>query len=285
VDGLYALGFAGTEVGTVLVHPQPGNPKPRMWTDKTHHVSLNRLGFNSPGMQAVAENLMAQRRPGITGVSLGKNKVTLPESAPQEHADVADCLFDLVDFFVINVASPNTPGLRDLLNPKPLSEIIEAVQNVLKRRGHKPLFVKTTIDLSLENLDLVLKTCIDHKVDGVVDTNTTVDDQLKAKYGWGGQPGGFSGDDPEFRRRANDRMKHITQQTRGTGLRRIGVGGIHDAASAIERLEAGAEALEVITAMRQHWGYVAGPINRGILAELDRRGMKHVSELVGTAAL
>jgi len=284
VDGLHALGFAGTEVGTVLVQPQEGNPKPRMWTDREHRAGLNRLGFNSLGMEAVAANLARQKRPGVVGISLGKNKVTPMESAPEEHAAVAKRLYEFADYFVINVASPNTPGLRTLLNAKPLTEIVVAVQEVLKAKGPKPLFVKTTIDLALEDLDSVLKVCIDNGVDGIVDTNTTIDNKLKAEYGWGGQPGGLSGDNPEYRRRANERMKHITRHTKGTGLRRIGVGGVHDAATAIERLEAGAEVLQVVTAIRQHLGFVAGPINRGILAELKRRGLSHVSELVGQAA-
>ncbi len=284
IDGLYAMGFAGTEVGTVLVKPQEGNPKPRMWTDRTHHAGLNRLGFNGPGMEAVAANLERQKRPGIVGISLGKNKVTPAEEAAAEHAAVAKRLFEYADYFVINVASPNTPGLRNLLNPKPLTEIVTEVQKVLKEKGGKPLFVKATVDLAIEDLDNVLQVCIDNGVDGIVDTNTTIDDKLKAEYGWGGQPGGLSGDNPEYRRRANERMKHITKHTRGTGLRRIGVGGVHDAATAIERLEAGAEVLQVVTAIRQHLGFVAGPINRGILAELKRRGMSHVGELVGLSA-
>lgn len=117
VDGLYKLGFAGTEVGSVLVHPQKGNSKPRLFYQ--YGAGLNRLGFNSKGEDVVAEYLDDQLLPGRVGISLGKNKLTPDEYAPWAHAAVADRLYDYADYFVINVASPNTPGLRNLLNAEP----------------------------------------------------------------------------------------------------------------------------------------------------------------------
>jgi dihydroorotate dehydrogenase len=283
VDGLHTLGFAGTEVGTVLVFPQAGNPKPRLWTNPTHEVSLNRLGFNSGGMYEVEANLQRQRRPGIVGISLGKNKITPAAHAAWEHAAVADTLAPYADYFVINVASPNTPGLRALLDPAPLKGIINAVQEVAWAH-RKPLFVKTTVDLALDDLDRILAVCIDEDVEGIIDSNTTVDETIKARYGWAGQPGGVGGSDSNFRKLATERMRHITRETAGTGLHRIGVGGISDAASAIERIEAGAEIIQVVTAIRQRRGMVARMINKGILRELNRRGMDSVSDLVGQTA-
>jgi len=282
VDGLYALGFAGTEVGSVLVHSQGGNPRPRMWYN--NGAGLNRLGFNSPGMEAVAENLDRQQRPGVVGISIGKNKLTPDNQAPWAHAAVAERLYDYADYFVINVASPNTPGLRNLLNPEPLANIIQAVDDVLETKGRKPLFVKTTVDLAVEDLDKVIEVCVDEGVTGIIDTNTTVDDQLKTLYGWQGQAGGLSGDNSEFRRRANERMRHITHVTRGTNLQRIGVGAINDAQSAIERLEAGAQAIQVVTGIRQRKGKIAHDINRGILEQLYKYDMSNVQELIGIAA-
>ncbi len=290
VDGLYRLGFSGAEVGTVLPFDQYGNPKPRLFTDKsTHSVGLNRLGFNSLGVDAVYEILSQQQRNGITGISLGKNKIIADEFAPEAHATVAAKLYDLGDYFVINVSSPNTPGLRNLLNPQPLTDIIQAVQAVLNQmvkpgQKRKPLFVKTTIDLAQQDLDLLLQVLIDQGVDGIIDTNTTIDDTLKARYGWQGQMGGLSGNDPDYRKRANDRMKYITRATSGTGLQRIGVGGIHDATTAIERMEAGAQIVQVVTGIRHHKGRTAHNINKGILTELERRNMSNVDELVGIAA-
>jgi dihydroorotate dehydrogenase len=282
VDGLYALGFAGTEVGTVLAHPQVGNPQPRMWYK--YGAALNRLGFNSPGMEEVAKYLDGQQRPGKVGISLGKNKITPDEYAPWAHAAVADRLYDYADYFVINVASPNTPGLRGLLKPKPLTEIVQSVQAVLKAKGPKPLFVKTTVDLALEDLDSVIAVCLDNNVTGIIDTNTTIDNDLKSQYGWQGQAGGVSGDVPTYRQLANNRMKHITRITRGTSLQRIGVGAINDAATAIERIEAGAQAIQVVTGIRQSKGRVAHDINKGFLDHLDKNGVNSVQELIGVAA-
>lgn len=281
VDGLYALGFAGTEVGSVLVHPQAGNPKPRLFVDKsTKSVGLNRLGFNSAGMEAVAANLSDQHRPGITGISLGKNKLTPDEHAPWAHAAVAARLYDFADYFVINVASPNTPGLRNLLNREPLTNIINAVQEVIATKGDKPLFVKTTVDLALEDLDEVLAVCIEQGVDGIIDTNTTVEESIKKRYGWAGQMGGVSGNDNEFRTKATERMRYITRQTRGSGLQRIGAGGINDTDSALERIRAGAQVVQIVTAIRQHRGRIARSINLGLLEKMDQDGASRIGDYI-----
>lgn len=288
VDGLYALGFAGTEVGTVTVYPQPGNPQPRMWYKSG--AGLNRLGFNSPGMDKVANHLDGQtQRPGglhrgKVGISLGKNKLMPDEHAPWAHAAIAERLYDYADYFVLGVSSPNTPGLRGLLKPKPLTEIVLAVQGVLREKGDKPLFVKTTIDLSPEDLDGVLAVCLDNGVTGIIDSNTTVDDDLKTLYGWQGQAGGLSGDVPQYRQIATERMKYITRATRDTGLQRIGVGGINNAQTALERIEAGAQAVQVVTGIRQRKGRIAHDINQGILHHLERTGAQCVQDLIGVAA-
>jgi dihydroorotate dehydrogenase len=281
VDGLYDLGFSGVEVGSVLVHPQAGNPRPRLWYKDG--VGRNALGFNSRGMVAVADYLGHQDRSGIVGISLGKNKLTPDEQAPWGHAAVAEHLHEYADYFVINVSSPNTPGLRGLLDPKPLAEIVLAVQEVLERKGDKPLFIKTTADLAREDLYKVLRLCVEMGV-GNIHSNTTIDNEIKARYGWAEQPGGVSGDDPTFRKRANDDMKFITRETRGTGMQRISAGGINNTPTAVERMEAGAQAFQIVTGIRQRGPRIARDINLGILATLDSRGMKNASELVGIAA-
>jgi dihydroorotate dehydrogenase len=285
LDGLYYLGFSGVEVGSVLIFPQRGNDRPRLWVDKeTKGVGLNRLGFNSLGVETVEANLTAQNRPGVTGISVGKNKLLPDELAPWAHKAVVERLYDVGDYFVINVSSPNTPGLRDQLKPDPLRDNIQAVKRALTELGGKPLFIKTTVDLALEDLDNVIEVCLDEGVDGMIDSNTTIDDDLKARYGWRGETGGLSGNDPEFRRRANERMKYITRTTRDTGLQRIGVGGISDAATAIERLEAGAQVIQVVTGIRQRKGRIARDINKGILEHLDRTGAGSVEDIIGVAA-
>ncbi len=284
VDGLYLLGFAGTEVGTILPHPQPGNPRPRLFVDRRKSVSLNSFGFNNSGARVVKANLSRQKRRGVVGINVGKNKALPDELAPQAHASVVEQLYKLGDYFVINLSSPNTPGLRANLNPEPLAKNIKAVKKILKKLGPKPLFIKTTIDLSLPDLEKVLEVCMREKVTGIIDTNTTIDERLKKKYGWGGLPGGLAGNDPIFRKRATQRMKFITQKTRGSGLVRIGVGGIYNAGSAIERLEAGAQILQVVTAIRQKKGKVANEINLGIDEYLQKNGCQSVEEIIGVKA-
>jgi dihydroorotate dehydrogenase len=286
VRGLYELGFAGTEVGSVTVFPQYGNPRPRLFMDKKHAVARNAFGFNCPGMVAVRENLEDQHHGGVIGISLTRNKLTPNSQAAWAHATVADYLYDHADYFAINVASPNTPGLRDLLDPKPLTDIIQAVQDVLREKGNgtmKPLFVKTTVDLSRANLSRVLDTCVDLGANGVIDTNTTIDDRIKAKYGWKDMPGGVSGDDDWFRRRANDRMKFITAETRGTGLGRIGVGAINSGTAAIDRIMAGAECLQIVTAIRQRGPRIAHGINTGLAARIMIDNAAGIRDYIGAA--
>lgn len=280
VDGLYELGAAGTVVGTVLANPQKGNPKPRMWY--RDGVSLNRMGFNSPGMWKVADNLDTQRLPGVVGISLGKNKMRDNSEAPEAHAEVASVLHEFADFFEINVSSPNTPNLRDFLSDTAaLRDIIVATQEAVRLLGDKPIFLKTMVDLTDEQLDAVIQVCIDTGIAGIVDTNTTVDKELKSIYGWGEEMGGLSGNNAEYRRRANERMKFIARRTQGTGLVLMGVGGINTAEAAIERMKAGAHILQMLTAMRQSWGYAPTAINQGILNYLEKEGMSRVGELTG----
>lgn len=284
VDGLYMLGFAGTEVGTVTMCPQFGNSRPRLFIDKaTKSVALNSMGFNNPGMEEVEINLSKQHRLGIIGVSIGKNKLTPDEKAATEYSAVASKLYDCADYLVINAASPNTPGLRNLLKKEPLAEIIDAVIGTFPSRfERKPLFVKTTVDLSLDDLDEVLEVCLEKGVDGIIDTNTTTDESIKTEHGWAGQPGGVSGNDPRYRLIAVDRMKYITEQTRDiNNFYRIGVGGINDTDTALERLRAGAQMLQVVTGIRQRKGRVAREINSGLLSVMERDGVSQISDYVG----
>lgn len=277
VDGLYALGFAGTEVGSVLVHPQKGNPRPRLWYKDG--AGLNRLGFNSKGQEAVAGYLENQNRSGITGISLGKNKLTPDEHAPWAHAEVARRLLGFADYFVVNVASPNTPGLRNLLKKEPLTEIVRAVKAEI---AGKPLFIKTTVDLALEDLDAVLQICVDEGV-GIIDTNTTIDDEIKRQYGWQGEMGGVSGANIQFRQKATERMRYITKATKGTEVQRIGVGSINDAESALERIKAGAQIVQVVTGIRQRKGRIAYDINADLLGQMNKDGVQRIEEYVAIA--
>lgn len=282
---LYSLGFAGVEVGSVVERPQRGNPRPRQFM-VTPDVCLNSLGLNSPGMDAVLENLRWYGRLDMpVGINLGINSDTSHEDAPRAYAAVARKFRADAAYFAINVSSPNTPGLRKLQDGGRLGEIIRAVtESLVDSSGvGKPLFVKISPDLSLEAIDDLLGVVIDSGISGVIATNTSDNRALKAKYGakWEGLPGGISGNDPEYRSLSTSIISHI-YRTAGGELEIIGVGGVCDTDSALEKLCAGAKALQVVTGLRGEGLSVANSINRGLLEFMDKNGISDISEIAGS---
>jgi dihydroorotate dehydrogenase len=283
VRGLYELGFGAIEIGSVLELAQPGNPKPRQFVIPPG-VAINSLGFNSPGMEAVAANLESYRGLGIPiGVNIGKNK-EIPESdAPRAFAVVASRLYEDATFFVVNVSSPNTPGLRQLQDKPQLTEIMTAVREAILSRGPmKPLFVKIAPDLTDVAVDDVLDVALSLELSGIVATNTTNNPDLKAKYGekWRTVPGGLSGDDAEYRRMSTEKIRHIYRVTGGK-LDIMGVGGVKDGLTALEKIKAGAKAVQVMTAIRSEGAGVARRISLELLALMEKEGVRSLEELVG----
>jgi len=286
VRGLYTLGFSGVEVGSVLAYPQLGNDKPRQWM-LGPGVSLNRLGFNSPGDEIVLRNLKRYRGSGIPiGISIGKNKEIPDKAAPQVHAMVAYRLYYDASYFVINVSSPNTPGLRDLQDKAPLTDIVQAVNHAMDERGErKPLFVKIAPELTNDAVNDVIEVVIDNGLTGIIATNTTVSPELKAKYGeqWRNEMGGLAGDDEEYRRMATEKIAHIYREA-GDRLEIIGVAGVRNSSTALEKIMAGAKIVQIVTGIRGEGTVLPGRINRRIIDSLDRTGVKNLSELVGVRA-
>jgi dihydroorotate dehydrogenase len=283
VKALYQLGFAGVEVGTVSLHPQLGNPQPRHFIPAPG-VSLNRYGFNTPGVEVVALNLEQYRRSNIPiGISLGKNKTVPNQDAPEAYAVVAKRLYQHATYFAINVSSPNTSGLRALQEKEHLTRIVQAVfQTTDNLGGRKPVFVKIAPDLSYEAVDDVIRVITDNRITGIIATNTTSSLDIKAKYGeqWRNEMEGISGDDADFRKMATDMIKHIYRQT-GDKLIIIGAGGIKDTKTALEKIRAGASALQVVAALDEEGPTLPGKINRGIVGYMEKEGVKSISELVG----
>ena len=286
VRGLYELGFSGVEVGTVVQNPQEGNQKPRQFMIGPG-VCLNRLGFNSPGAAVVAQNLTHYRGSGIPiGISIGKNRDVSAHEAPAAYAKTATALAEDAAYIAVNVSSPNTPGLRALQEKSALQEILHAVREAIaSRRMPRPIFVKVAPDLSLETLDDVLDVIRAERLAGIIASNTTVRSDLKATYGehWRMEAGGLSGANPEFRRMSTEQIAHIFRQTQGQ-LSIIGVGGISDAKSALEKIRAGASLLQVMTAIRGEGPGVACNINRGILAWMEHEGVQNLREVIGIGA-
>lgn len=235
-----ALGFSFVEIGTVTAAAQPGNPRPRIFRYPKQNALINRLGFNNDGAEVVADRLAQLRQRGgwphiPVGINIGKSRVT-----PMEHA-VEDYLFSFRklrahgDYIALNVSSPNTPGLRDLQGSQRLDELLRAIN---AERAKTPLVVKIAPDLEAGELDELVAVCESNNVAGIVATNTTVDHSGIAPDEEGGLSGG------PLQEKSSAIIRHIAQKTK---IPIIGCGGILDRESAREKIEAGAELLQIYT--------------------------------------
>ena len=256
-----ALGFGFIEIGTVTAKPQPGNPKPRIFRYPEQKALINRLGFNNDGAVLVATRLRALRDspesirgwpPIPVGVNLGKSKVTALEEAVDDYLYSFRLLAPLADYVVLNVSSPNTPGLRSLQEHNALKQLLDAVRSE-NERARKPVLLKIAPDLSGADLEQVIATCEQNGVAGIIATNTTLDHSAIPRSL--DQTGGLSG--CPLREKSTKFIGAIRAQSQ---LPIIASGGVSDAASACEKLAAGAQLIQVYT------GYVyRGP---GLLREI-----------------
>lgn len=236
LEGLYGLGFAFVEVGTVTPQPQPGNEKPRMFRLPEHEAIINRLGFNSQGARAVARNLERTDVPMPYGVNIGKNKWTSNEDAWMDYRDAARVLKDYGQYFAINVSSPNTPGLRALQSRDELARIVDAVRGV---GMNQPVFVKVSPDQADDELVEIAQFATIAGV-GLIATNTTI-----SRPGIdSNEAGGLSG--KPLRARALE-VCRLLRQSAGVGTEIIAVGGISTGQDLVERMEAGATACQIYT--------------------------------------
>ncbi len=247
------LGFGFVEIGTVTPRPQPGNPAPRLFRLPHDGALINRMGFNNDGAGAVAARLaqrqgQPQARRLIVGGNIGKNKDTPNEQAAADYLAAYEALVEVVDYFVVNVSSPNTPGLRDLQEKKPLIDLLQQLQTRNQARPQpRPLLLKIAPDLSNSQLDDILEIARETNLSGLVATNTTV-----ARAGLGTSPayvsalgaGGLSG--RPLRQRATEVIRYLHQKS-GGALPIIGSGGIHSPADAVEKLAAGAALIQLYT--------------------------------------
>ena len=238
---LPALGFGFLEIGSVTLEPQTGNPRPRLFRVPESRALINRMGFNSEGAVTVARRLASLPHPDVpVGINLGLNKGTDPAKAPGNYARTFGILAEHGDYFVINVSSPNTPGLRDLQKVNELTSILEAVQEVNVSR--KPILLKLAPDLAGEDFAAAIRTA-DKLAQGLVVSNTTISrDGVDAK--WSNEAGGLSG--APLKKRATELVRLARAMTK---LPIIGVGGIETSADAKERLDAGADLVQIYTGL------------------------------------
>ena len=267
---LHKLGFGHVEIGTVTPQPQPGNPRPRVFRVIGRRALVNRMGFPSPGAAAVGRALDGRGGGHVVGVNVGKNKAGGTEDFPV----VAEALAARADFVVVNVSSPNTPGLRDLQAVEPLREILAAV---MARAGGRPVLVKISPDLADEDVDAITDLAVSLRLAGMVCTNTTIDHSVLRtgdRY-----EGGVSG--APLAPRAAAVLARVYRRA-GTHLVLVSVGGVMDAIDVWERLRMGA------TLVQSYTGFVyGGPlwprrVNRDLARLLDASGFDSIGAVVGS---
>ncbi len=245
IDELSNFGFGFIEIGTVTPKPQAGNPKPRLFRLKKDQAIINRMGFNNDGLDAVIDRLKKRKSTVIIGGNIGKNKEVPNEEAKSDYEKAYLALVDYVDYFVVNVSSPNTPNLRELQEKKPLTDLLLHIQKLNKVK--KPILLKIAPDLTHEQLDDIIDIVQSTKIDGLIATNTTVArDNLFThwkKINAVGH-GGLSG--KPIKEKSTEIIRYIHTKSAGK-IPIIAVGGIHNAKDAEEKLKAGATLVQVYT--------------------------------------
>jgi dihydroorotate dehydrogenase len=247
VEELGNLGFGFIETGTVTPLPQPGNDKPRMFRLPDDAALINRMGFNNQGVDVAAHRLKRVKRNGlIIGGNIGKNKQTPNEDALSDYIKCFDRLFDVVDYFVVNVSSPNTPGLRELQEKEPLKNILGTLQQGNRKNDiSRPILLKIAPDLTDSQLDDIVEIVQETGIAGVIATNTTI--SREGLYTPGAvkeQTGGLSG--KPLTKRSTEVIRYLSDKS-NKSFPIIGVGGIHSPEDAIEKLKAGASLIQIYT--------------------------------------
>lgn len=261
------LGFGFVEVGTVTPLPQDGNPRPRLFRLPEDKGIINRMGFNNAGMVAAASRLRHRPSGLIVGGNIGKNKLTPNEHATSDYLKCFNALFDNVDYFVVNVSSPNTPGLRELQEKEPLKHLLQALEaENQKRSTQRPIFLKIAPDLTDEQLDDIVELVEEAGIAGVIATNTTISREglrTPAEEVEHMGAGGLSG--APVRERSTEVIRYLHTRSKGA-FPIIGVGGICSAADAQEKLDAGASLVQVYSGLIHEGPALVKRINRGLLA-------------------
>ena len=265
-EDLAYCGFGFIEIGTLTPKGQPGNPQPRLFRLKEDNAIINRMGFNNEGVEAAVERLKKRKTKTIIGGNIGKNKVTENEDALKDYIINFNVLFDYVDYFVVNVSSPNTPGLRDLQEKEPLKQLLLALMDENKLKStQKPILLKIAPDLTDSQLDDIIEIVDETKIAGVIATNTTISREgLKMNrdevdvIGAGGLSG------KPVRERSTEVIRYLATKS-NKSFPIIGVGGIHSEQDALEKLDAGADLIQLYTGFIYEGPGLVKRINQAIL--------------------
>ena len=283
------FGFGFAEVGTVTWHGQPGNPKPRLFRLAEEQAALNRMGFNNDGAQALLKTLDRQRleppgqRPAVLGINVGKSKVTSLEQAPDDYAASLEHLAPMADYAVINVSSPNTPGLRDLQDSVQLRRLVERLRRLA---ACPPLLVKIAPDLDDEAIDSIARLAYQEGLAGVIAVNTSLDRLglaqrrlVQTGRTLAEEAGGLSG--APLRGRALEVIRRLRAGA-GPALPLVGVGGIDSPETAWERIVAGASLVQLYTGWIFQGPDLVPRILEGLEGQMDRHGLRSIGEAVGS---
>ncbi len=264
------FGFGFIEIGTLTPKPQPGNPKKRLFRLLDDTAIINRMGFNNEGVFEAVERLKKEQRVLIGG-NIGKNKITPNKEAAKDYLICFDALFQYVDYFVVNVSSPNTPGLRELQDKKPLTDILKKLkrENSKLAQVHgvneKPILLKIAPDLSNDQLEDIIQIVKNSKIEGVIATNTTIERKgLRSHLTLVEEKGGLSG--KPLTKRSTEVIRFLAEKS-NNAFPIIGVGGIHSAEDALEKLEAGASLVQLYTGFIYEGPGLIKRINKAILEQ------------------
>ncbi|MBL7859276.1 MAG: quinone-dependent dihydroorotate dehydrogenase [Cyclobacteriaceae bacterium] len=266
IDELAGFGFGFIEIGTLTPKAQPGNEKPRLFRLPDDGALINRMGFNNGGVDAAVERLRKRKSSVVVGGNIGKNKSTPNENAIDDYAHCVSALHPYVDYFVVNVSSPNTPGLRELQEKEPLLKLLEDVIALSKsQKVYKPVLLKIAPDLTDTQLDDIIDILKETKTDGVIATNTTISREglttaapAVKKIGSGGLSG------KPLANRSNEVIRYLRERL-GKDYPIIGVGGIMTVNDALEKLKAGADLIQVYTGFVYEGPSMIKRINKAIL--------------------
>ena len=258
---LNCFGFGFIEIGTVTPEPQKGNSKKRLFRLVDDKGIINRMGFNNDGMCKITTRLKKNKNVLIGG-NIGKNKSTPNNQAVSDYLLCFNYLHDFVDYFAVNVSSPNTPNLRELQNKEPLIDILKSLKDEnIKKQKPKPILLKISPDLSKNNLSEIVDIVLSLKIDGIIATNTTIQrNNLKSKNM--NESGGLSG--KPISERSNEVIRYISEKSKGS-IPIIGVGGIHSAQDAIDKINAGADLVQIYTGFIYEGPSLVRSINKALV--------------------
>jgi len=265
-DELGNFGFGFIEIGTITPKAQPGNERPRMFRLPEDEALINRMGFNNEGVAAAVEHLKKRKTKIIIGGNIGKNKTTPIEEADTDYEKCFEALFNYVDYFALNVSSPNTPNLRALQEKEPLTKLLKRIKELnSKKQNPKPILLKIAPDLTNEQLDDIIDIVKETKIDGVIATNTTISRENLHTPNTRLQTigaGGLSG--KPLTKRSTEVVQYLSEKS-NKAFPIIAVGGIHTAEDAIEKLNAGASLVQIYTGFIYEGPGIAKRINKAIL--------------------